>query len=309
MGGGDRFGGLIEHDALDRVADIAAIEYVGNVGQRDHDEAASVSRERGFDALLHGEEWQRIIVVDAVGITHGDAHLSDATQALLNQALMPGMKRLIAPEEQSRRLLWIERRTEPSQHPLGPVLRRAFGGHANIKALRRNKHPVCIFEATGTDPVDPNCKRLTEGGACFFGRADEIGDHRAVCLDDAVANPAHSPRVLDAIPMAKAQIARDVATNCVGVEHNRVEKRPECVRERGLACAGQTHDENLAHQYTCPVAQQWASVEPARYSAASRYGHQFRMSPSQPLRRPARPRTANPMRRRALELLASWLRW
>src|ERR671925_1382853 len=84
MGGGDRFGGLIEHYALYRVADVTAIEHVGNVGQRDHHEAASVSRERGFDALLHGEEWQRIIVIDAVGITYGDAHLSDAPQALLN---------------------------------------------------------------------------------------------------------------------------------------------------------------------------------------------------------------------------------
>jgi len=87
------------------------------------------------------------------------------------------LARLIAPEEQSRRLLWVERRTEPSQRLLGPVLWRAFGANANIEAFGRNKHPVGIFEGTRDDTVDPNREGFAECGTRLLGRADEIGDH------------------------------------------------------------------------------------------------------------------------------------
>src|SRR6516165_6655575 len=105
------------------------------------------------------------------------------------------MKRLIASQEQSRRILRIKRWTQPSQHPLRPILGRAFGSHTNIEARGGNEHPVCVFEATDTDSVDPNCERLTEGSTRFFCRADEIGDHRAICFGDAVAHPAYSSGV------------------------------------------------------------------------------------------------------------------
>src|SRR6185295_6545 len=127
LGGGDRFGGLVEDDPLDRVAHIAPVEYVGDVGERDDDEAAGISRKRGLDPLLHGEKRQRILLVDAVSVADGDAHLADAPQTLFDQPLMPGMKRLVASDEQGRRLLRVERWAQLSERLLGPVLRRTFG--------------------------------------------------------------------------------------------------------------------------------------------------------------------------------------
>jgi hypothetical protein len=47
-----------------------------------------------------------------VGIAHRDAHLPDAAQAFFDQALVTAMERLIATDEQRRRLLRIERRPQ-----------------------------------------------------------------------------------------------------------------------------------------------------------------------------------------------------
>jgi len=38
MSAGDRFGRLVKNDALDRVADVAAVEHVGDIGQGHHHE-------------------------------------------------------------------------------------------------------------------------------------------------------------------------------------------------------------------------------------------------------------------------------
>jgi hypothetical protein len=65
---------------------------MGDIGHRNNDKAASVGRQCRLDALLNGEEGQRIGVVDAVGVTHGDADLADAAQTLLDHALVTGMK-------------------------------------------------------------------------------------------------------------------------------------------------------------------------------------------------------------------------
>jgi hypothetical protein len=40
-----------------------------------------MGRQRGLDTLLDGKERQRIFLVDAVRIAHGDADLADAAQA------------------------------------------------------------------------------------------------------------------------------------------------------------------------------------------------------------------------------------
>ena len=41
-------------------SDVTTIKLVGDIHQRSHYEAAIVSRECGFDALLHSKEWQGI---------------------------------------------------------------------------------------------------------------------------------------------------------------------------------------------------------------------------------------------------------
>ena len=38
-----------------------------------------------------------VCIADAVGVTHGDANLTDAAQTLRDQTLVAGMKRLVAP--------------------------------------------------------------------------------------------------------------------------------------------------------------------------------------------------------------------
>src|SRR5262245_15055275 len=98
MRGRDRLDLVIENDALDDIADIAAVEHMGDIGHWNNDEASGVSGQCRLNPLLNGEEWQWICVADAVGVTHGDADLTDATQTLLDQTLVAGMKRLIASD-------------------------------------------------------------------------------------------------------------------------------------------------------------------------------------------------------------------
>jgi hypothetical protein len=247
MRGGDRFGGVVQDDQLDCVADIATIKYVGDVGQRNHHEPAGVSGERGFDALLNGEERQRVLVVHTVGVAHRDADLAHASQTFLDQSLVPGMKRLITAEEHGRGLLRVERRAQLGQGLLGPVLRRAFGTDAKVIMRGRNEKAIGVLEATSADAIDPNREGGAEGGASLRGRADEIGDHRAACLHHPITHPSHAARMLDAIGVAKAEIAREVLAHRVGIENDCIEERRQRARERGLARPGQAKYKNL-HQ-------------------------------------------------------------
>src|SRR5215510_12184940 len=75
----DRLDLVVENDALDHITDIAAVEHMGDIGHWNNYEASGVSRQCRPDPLLNGEEWQWICVVDAVGVTHGDADLADST--------------------------------------------------------------------------------------------------------------------------------------------------------------------------------------------------------------------------------------
>ena len=110
VGRGYFLGSFVEDDPLHGVADVAAIEYMGDVRHRNHHEAAGMGRQRGLDPLLDGKERQRILFVGAVGVAHGDADLSDPPQSLFDQPLMARMKRLVASDEQRGRLLRVERR-------------------------------------------------------------------------------------------------------------------------------------------------------------------------------------------------------
>ena len=90
FGGGNRFSGLVEHDALNVVADVAAVKDIGDVGQRHHDEASGIGRQRGFDTLLDREERQRVFGVNTMRVAHRNANLPYSAQTLFDQALVTG---------------------------------------------------------------------------------------------------------------------------------------------------------------------------------------------------------------------------
>jgi len=188
-----------------------------------------------------------------VGVAHRDADLSDATQSLFDQSLMTGMERLVASDEQRGRLLRVERRAKQRQRTFGPEFRRAVGGDVQTDVVGCDEHPVGVFEPASFDAVDPDHKGLAEGGARLRRRADEIGDHGAAGLDHPVAHPTHAARMLHPILVAEAEIAGEIGANRVGVEHHRVEERRQRGRQRRLAGAGKSHDQNFALHAQGPI--------------------------------------------------------
>jgi hypothetical protein len=164
------------------------------------------------------------------------------------------VKRLIASDEQGGGLLRIERRPQPRERLLGPVLRRALGRDPKVHALGSNEHPIGVLEAPRFDAVDPDREGVAESGARLFGRTDEIRDHGAAGLHHAVAHPSHAARVLDPVRMAEAEIAREIRAHRIGIEHHGIEQRRERIRQRGLARSRETHDQNLAHRRSSSAA-------------------------------------------------------
>lgn len=58
--------------------------------------------------------------------------------------------------------------------------------------------------------------------------------------------------MLDTIFETKAQVRREIGTNSVGVEHDRIEQRSDRGGERRLAGARKSHDKNFAlHSISC----------------------------------------------------------
>src|SRR6516164_4849587 len=74
-GSRDPFSGFVENDTLDAIADITAIEHIGNVWQCHHDEVARIGRESRVNALFYCKERQRVLFIDPVGVTNSDANL------------------------------------------------------------------------------------------------------------------------------------------------------------------------------------------------------------------------------------------
>ena len=147
-------------------------------------------------------------------------------------------------------------------------MRRAIGADAQIELVRRHEHPVGVFETSGFDAVEPDHKRVAERGAGILGRADEIGDHGAAGLDDAVAHPAHAAGMLDAIFVGEAEVAGQIGANRVGIEHHRVEQRRQRSRQRCLAGARKSHDENFALQLSPTRFEHLQGREPDRLRRA-----------------------------------------
>jgi hypothetical protein len=100
--------------------------------------------------------------VDGMRITHRDTDLADPPHGLSDQALMSAMKRLIAPDEQGCRFLWIEGRPQSRQRLLGPIMRRPLRADAQVELFWRNEHPVGVRKTAGLDPIGPDRECLTE---------------------------------------------------------------------------------------------------------------------------------------------------
>jgi len=82
----------------------------------------------------------------------------------------------------------------------------------------RNEEPVGILEATFFDSINKDHEGVSEGLARFGGRANEIGNSYPAGLNDAIAQPAHPPRMFDAILMGEAEFAINIGAHLVGVE-------------------------------------------------------------------------------------------
>ena len=173
---------------------------------------------------------------------------------------MPGMKRLIASDEQGRGLLGVERGTQPNERLLGPVLRRAFGADPKVHALGCNEHPIGVLEASRIDAVDPDREGVAEGGAGLRGWTDEIRDDRAARLDHPVAYPSHAARVLDPVRMNEAQVARKVRAHRVGIEPTALSSgasaffRPVSPRSASQAVRLASHAVDSSHTNTALTA-------------------------------------------------------
>jgi hypothetical protein len=124
-------------------------------------------------------------------------------------------------------------------------LRRALRLDAQIKVLRYDEHSVSIFETPCLNTINPNGKGFTESRARVGGRANEIGDHGAASFNDTITHPAHATRILDAVFIAEAEVAREIGAYGVRIEHHCVEQRCQRIRKRRLAGARQTHDQDF----------------------------------------------------------------
>jgi hypothetical protein len=151
---------------------------------------------------------------------------------------MTAMERLVAADEQRRRLLRIEGRAQQRQRPLGPILRRAVRADAQIEFFRRNEHPVGVGEAPGIDAVEPDRERIAEHRTGLLRWADEIRNNSAAGFNHAVAHPAHAAGMLDAIFVREAEVAGQIGAHRIGIEGHRVDERASALASVVLPAPG-----------------------------------------------------------------------
>ena len=70
-------------------------------------------------------------------------------------------------------------------------------------------------------------------------RANELSDCVSICFHDLIPQPAHAPRLLDAILVREAQAFIDLGADRVGVEMHRIEPPCQDGGERCLSRSGQ----------------------------------------------------------------------
>ena len=61
-----------------------------------------------FDAGPHILEGERVLLVRAAGVPHGDADLADPIDSLDDQRIVPVAKGLVSAEQEGGRLLQVE---------------------------------------------------------------------------------------------------------------------------------------------------------------------------------------------------------
>ena len=192
LGCRDRLNRTVEVNPLNRVADIAAVEHVADVRQRHDDEPPLELAQTMLDSCLDVFEVERVLVVDPLRIAHCDAGLADSREALHDQRAVPVVERLVAANEQRRRLFRIEYRAQSPHRLLCPVFRSAVGGDPQIAAFRRHEHAVGIGEGAHLNAVDEDQVCLTATQKCVASgrrRANEIGDGERADFHHLIAQP------------------------------------------------------------------------------------------------------------------------
>jgi hypothetical protein len=101
--------------------------------------------------------------------------------------------------------------------PSGMTRKSKRPGATNIR-LVSSKRPSSIRSSQIV-------KAFSESGAGLRGWADEIGNYRPAGFNHSIAHPAHAPCMLDAVFVAKTEVARKVGAHGIGVEHNRIQER------------------------------------------------------------------------------------
>ena len=147
---------------INSVTDVTAIKDVRNVWQWHHHKTARVRPQSGLNALLDGEERQRVLGIGPVLVAHRDASLPDPSQPLLDQEVVAIVERLIAADEKRRRLLRGEGRTHAGEDLFRLVPWRSLLRHPHIEGLGRNEHAIGIRKAplgNAIDPDDVDCLR------------------------------------------------------------------------------------------------------------------------------------------------------
>jgi hypothetical protein len=135
-----------------------------------------------------------------VGVADRDAGLTDTPQPLLDQEPIAVMERLIAVDEQrafrccgskvGRRRARIFS-AQCHGVPSAVTLTSQASGATNVRLVSAKR--ASLMRSTQDHEIGAARR------ASLRRRADEVGDDGAAGLNQAVAHPAHAPRVLDTI--------------------------------------------------------------------------------------------------------------
>ena len=91
----------IKVQALDHVAHVSPVEHMRDIWNWYHHETPDVGAKSRLYSLANFVEWQRILLVAPVRITHGNAGLPDALDAFFNQGFVAVVKRLVSADKES----------------------------------------------------------------------------------------------------------------------------------------------------------------------------------------------------------------
>jgi len=198
--------GGIQFDPLNNVTNITPVENVRDVRQRDDYELPFKFPQPVLDPRSHVLEIERIVCINPGCIANRYTDLSNPTQAFDYERFVAAMERLISTNKQRGRSLRIKDGAHALCNLLCPIICGTFPGYPHIEVLRSYKHPVGIFEAALREAINPNYKRFSVFFECCTGLrcwANKVRDRETTGPDHLVAEPTHSPSVLDSIGFGK----------------------------------------------------------------------------------------------------------